>query len=181
MTIVSPSDAAWMTKVNLPVPPPVLLLPERGTTDSRLAGSHSFAAYGFGNDGNLVIDMTAFHSMTFNAASNLLNYGITEYRKASMSPTGGLSKYTYMQSLTLTADKPLTSESDLTTIPLQIHTALAFNRIHFRKSSYLDLGRNFSRDIKDPGTSYAHGNNVWLSRWEANLASSRPTWPADGV
>ncbi|CAG8975242.1 hypothetical protein HYALB_00011942 [Hymenoscyphus albidus] len=42
---------------------------------SPLGGAHSFAAYGYGNDGNLVLNMTAFNDMKFDTATSLLTYG----------------------------------------------------------------------------------------------------------
>lgn len=45
------------------------------TKVSALAGGHSFVAYGYGNDGNLVVDMAAFNSMSFDEATGLLTYG----------------------------------------------------------------------------------------------------------
>jgi hypothetical protein len=88
------------------------------------------------------------------------------------------SRTFYVQALTMTADKPFTSELAST---LFNYTTLAFNRTDITKSGYLDLWGGVSRDVKDSDTSFAHGNNLWLIRWEANKASKTPEWPADGV
>jgi hypothetical protein len=58
-------------------------------------------------------------------------------------------------------------------------TTYAFNRTDLRKSGYLDLWGGVSQDIVDGDTSYAHGNNLWLIRWEANAPTG--IWPADGI
>ncbi|KAH8667900.1 hypothetical protein BGZ61DRAFT_364993 [Ilyonectria robusta] len=87
---------------------------------------------------------------------------------------GGRAFYT--QALTTTTDHPLTFEQVRT---LYTSTTLAFNRTDLRKSGFFDLWGGVSRDISDSDTSYAHGKNLWLIRWEAN--SVDPTnYPADG-
>jgi hypothetical protein len=81
----------------------------------------------------------------------------------------------YVQSLTMTADKPLTYHLAYN---LYSHTTYAFNRTDMRKAGYLDLWGGVSRDISDSDTSYAHGNNLWLIRWEADAVAG---WPTDGI
>jgi hypothetical protein len=84
----------------------------------------------------------------------------------------------YMQSLTMTTDQRLTYDLAYT---LYEDTTYAFNRTDIRKSGYLDLWGGVSRDISDADTSYAHGKNLWLIRWEANAANATKGFPADGV
>lgn len=84
----------------------------------------------------------------------------------------------YMQSLVMTTDHPLTYDLAYT---LYEDTTYAFNRTDMRKSGYLDLWGGVSRDIADADTSYAHGKNLWLIRWEANAANPAAGFPADGV
>ncbi|KAL1627296.1 hypothetical protein SLS56_006431 [Neofusicoccum ribis] len=95
------------------------------------------------------------------------------------SPNGGSlgGRAFFTQALTVTTDAPLTYDLAYT---LFESTTYAFNRTDLRKSGFLDLWGGVSRDISDADTSYAHGANLWLIRWEANAAD--PTaWPADGV
>lgn len=95
------------------------------------------------------------------------------------APNGGSlgGRAFYTQALTVTTDAPLTYDLAYT---LFESTTFAFNRTDLRKSGFLDLWGGVSRDISDADTSYAHGNNLWLIRWDANAAD--PTnWPADGV
>ncbi|OBR13491.1 FAD binding domain-containing protein [Colletotrichum higginsianum IMI 349063] len=87
---------------------------------------------------------------------------------------GGRSFYT--QALTTTTDYPLTVEQAKI---LFESTTLAFNRTDLRKSGFLDLWGGVSRDIADEDTSYAHGKNLWLIRWEANSVDVN-NYPADG-
>lgn len=42
---------------------------------SALCGNHSFAGFGFGNDGNLVIDMASFQDMNYDPLTELFTYG----------------------------------------------------------------------------------------------------------
>lgn len=86
---------------------------------------------------------------------------------------GGRSFYT--QSLTIQTNKPLTADLAKT---LFLSTSLDFNRTDLKRSGFLDLWGGTSRHIKDTDTSYIHGNNLWLIRWEANAVS---TWPSDGI
>ncbi|TDZ61638.1 FAD-linked oxidoreductase sorD [Colletotrichum trifolii] len=88
---------------------------------------------------------------------------------------GGRSFYT--QALTTTTDHPLTEEQAKI---LFESTTLAFDRKDMRKSGFLDLWGGVSRDISDADTSYAHGKNLWLIRWEANAADANGPFPADG-
>ncbi|WYZ40011.1 hypothetical protein EsH8_IV_000352 [Colletotrichum jinshuiense] len=88
---------------------------------------------------------------------------------------GGRSFYT--QALTVTTDNPLTVEQAKI---LYESTTLAFNRTDLRKSGFLDLWGGVSRDIDDADTSYAHGKNLWLIRWEANSVDVN-SYPADGT
>ncbi|KAJ0156792.1 FAD-linked oxidoreductase [Colletotrichum tanaceti] len=88
---------------------------------------------------------------------------------------GGRSFYT--QALTTTTDHPLTVELVQTLLE---STTLAFNRTaDLRRSGFLDLWAGVSRDIDDADTSYAHGKNLWLIRWEANSVDVN-NYPADG-
>jgi hypothetical protein len=75
----------------------------------------------------------------------------------------------------MVADKPLTYDM---AYHLYSYTTYAFNRTDMRKSGYLDLWGGVSRDVSDIDTSYAHGNNLWLIRWEANAVAR---WPTDGI
>ncbi|GJC80759.1 FAD-linked oxidoreductase sorD [Colletotrichum liriopes] len=88
---------------------------------------------------------------------------------------GGRSFYT--QALTTTTDHPLTVEQAKI---LYESTTLSFNRTDLRKSGFLDLWGGVSRDISDADTSYAHGKNLWLIRWEANSVDVN-NYPADGT
>ncbi|KAL0255008.1 hypothetical protein SLS55_009534 [Diplodia seriata] len=88
---------------------------------------------------------------------------------------GGRAFYT--QALTVTTDTPLTYDQAYT---LYESTTFAFNRTDLRKSGFLDLWGGVSRDVADADTSYAHGNNLWLIRWDANAADVN-AWPTDGV
>lgn len=95
------------------------------------------------------------------------------------SPNGGSlgGRAFYTQALTVTADAPLTYDTAYT---LFESTTYNFSRTDLRKSGFLDLWGGVSRDVFDADTSYAHGNNLWLIRWEANAAD--PTaWAEDGV
>jgi hypothetical protein len=83
----------------------------------------------------------------------------------------------YTQALTMTTDNPLTYDLIYT---LYNSTTYSFNRTDLRKSGFLDLWGGVSRDISDSDTSYAHGKNLWLIRWEANAVDSTK-FPADGV
>ncbi|KAL0931081.1 berberine-like protein [Colletotrichum truncatum] len=93
-------------------------------------------------------------------------------------PEGGTlgGRAFYTQALTTTTDHPLTLEQAKT---LFESTTLAFNRTDLRKSGFLDLWGGVSRDISDADTSYAHGKNLWLIRWEANSVDAS-NYPADG-
>ncbi|KAK8190977.1 hypothetical protein IWZ00DRAFT_469874 [Phyllosticta capitalensis] len=92
-------------------------------------------------------------------------------------PNGGDSpgRAFYVQSLTLTADKPFTH--DLATT-LYKYTTYAFKREDMKKSGYLDLWGGTTRNIKDTESAFIHGNNLWLIRWQADAVKD---WPADGV
>ncbi|KAH7058789.1 hypothetical protein B0J12DRAFT_772444 [Macrophomina phaseolina] len=95
------------------------------------------------------------------------------------APNGGTlgGRAFYTQALTITADAPLTYDLAYT---LFESTTYNFSRTDLRKSGFLDLMGGVSRDVSDADTSYAHGNDLWLIRWEANAAD--PTaWPEDGV
>ncbi|KAM5349531.1 hypothetical protein ACJ41O_006036 [Fusarium nematophilum] len=94
------------------------------------------------------------------------------------APNGGSlgGRAFYTQALTTTTDHPLTLEQAKI---LFESTTLAFNRTDLRKSGFLDLWGGVSRDIADSDTSYAHGKNLWLIRWEANSVDVN-NYPADG-
>ncbi|KAF5674975.1 berberine bridge enzyme [Fusarium heterosporum] len=86
----------------------------------------------------------------------------------------GISSF-YIQSLAVT--KPLTQEQAQI---LFESTTLKFNRTDMRKFGYLDLWGGVSRDISDSDTSFAHGKNFWLIRWDANSLNPL-SYPADGI
>jgi FAD/FMN-containing dehydrogenase len=94
-------------------------------------------------------------------------------------PNGGTSpgRAMYTQALTMTTDNPLTYDLIHT---LYNSTTYSFNRTDLRKSGFLDLWGGVSRDIEDCDTSYAHGKNLWLIRWEANAVNAS-NFPQDGV
>ncbi|RSM01992.1 hypothetical protein CDV31_011075 [Fusarium ambrosium] len=94
------------------------------------------------------------------------------------SPTGGSlgGRAFYTQALTTTTDHPLTLEQAQL---LFESTSLSFNRTDLRKSGFLDLWGGVSRNIKDSDTSYTHGKNLWLIRWEANSVDVN-NYPDDG-
>ncbi|KAK2031002.1 FAD binding domain-containing protein [Colletotrichum zoysiae] len=87
---------------------------------------------------------------------------------------GGRSFYT--QALTTTTDHPLTVEQAKV---LYKSTSFSFNRTGLRKSGFIDLWGGVSREICDTDTSFAHGKNLWLIRWEASAVDVN-TYPADG-
>lgn len=94
------------------------------------------------------------------------------------APDGGSlgGRAFYTQALTLTTDNPLTY--DLAHILFE-STTYAFNRTDLRKSGFLDLwGGSPARALADADTAYAHADNLWLVRWDANAVDA---WPADGV
>ncbi|KAM0326323.1 hypothetical protein ACHAQA_006923 [Verticillium albo-atrum] len=96
------------------------------------------------------------------------------------SPTGGAlgGRAFYTQALTTTTDNPLTP-AQITT--LFNATAITFNRTDIRKSGFLDLWGGISRDISDADTAYAHGNNLWLIRWDGGSLNNDTPFPADGL
>lgn len=107
-------------------------------------------------------------------------YTLDTYVATGLNLTdGGVSagRAFYTQALTITTDHPLTY--DLIHI-LYNTTTYSFNRTDMRKSGFLDLWGGVSRDVSDSDTSYAHGKNLWLIRWEANSVNSA-SYPADGV
>lgn len=90
---------------------------------------------------------------------------------------GGPGRAFYGQALTTTTDNPLTYES---VYALFNYTTFAFNRTDLRKSGLLDLWGGVSSEVSDADTSYAHGNNLWLIRWDANAVDATAPYPADG-
>ncbi|WDK15321.1 FAD binding domain-containing protein [Colletotrichum graminicola] len=82
----------------------------------------------------------------------------------------------YTQSLTTTTDRPLTVEQAKV---LYESTSFSFNRTDMRKSGFIDLWGDVSRDISDTDTSFAHGKNLWLIRWDFNSVDVN-SYPADG-
>ncbi|PVH78519.1 Glucooligosaccharide oxidase [Cadophora sp. DSE1049] len=95
-------------------------------------------------------------------------------------PNGGASagRSFYTQALTTTTDAPLTA--DLVRTLFQ-RTILDFNRTDIRRSGLMDLWGGVSRDLVDADTSYAHGSNLWLIRFDTNLPTATNPFPADGV
>lgn len=95
------------------------------------------------------------------------------------SPTGGElgGRAFYTQSLTTAADHPLTLKQITTLINA---TSTSFNRPDMKNSGYLDLWGGVSRDVQDKDTAYAHGNNLWLIRWDPYSLDSG-NYPSDGV
>ncbi|KAH8674607.1 hypothetical protein BGZ60DRAFT_526564 [Tricladium varicosporioides] len=149
---------------------------------SLTAPPYSGVGYFYGDPGNfdtavkpLMDCLPSYANMT----KNVFDFWSQEsYTSPGINLTDGGSspgRSLYMQSLCLTADKPLTY--DLAYL-LYEKTTYAFNRTDMRKSGYLDLWGGVSRDISDGDTAYAHGNNLWLIRWEANAVGE---WPTDGV
>ena len=90
---------------------------------------------------------------------------------------GGPGRAFYGQALTTTTDNPLTYDS---VYALFNHTTFSFDRTDLRKSGLLDLWGGVSNQVSDADTSYAHGNNLWLIRWDANAVNSTAPYPADG-
>ncbi|KAK0111695.1 hypothetical protein ONS95_002039 [Cadophora gregata] len=84
----------------------------------------------------------------------------------------------YVQSLTTTTDAPLTAPLVQTLFQRVISD---FNRTDLRRSGLIDLWGGVSRDVADADTSYAHGNNLWLIRFDTNLPVATNAYPADGV
>ncbi|KAK1598966.1 FAD binding domain-containing protein [Colletotrichum navitas] len=90
---------------------------------------------------------------------------------------GALSERSfYTQSLTITTDHPLTVEQAKV---LYESTDFSFNRTDMRKSGFIDLWGGVSRDISDTDTSFGHGKNLWLIRWESSSVDIT-SYPADG-
>lgn len=92
--VIAPADTEWSSvsqawQLRITTSPTLMAYPANNaelasvlacaltseTKVSALAGGHSFVAYGYGNDGNLVVDMAAFNSMSFDEATGLLTYG----------------------------------------------------------------------------------------------------------
>lgn len=90
---------------------------------------------------------------------------------------GGPGRAFYGQALTTTTDNPLTYES---VYALFNYTTFAFNRTDLKKSGLLDLWGGISSEVSDADTAYAHGNNLWLIRWDANSVDATLPYPADG-
>ena len=84
----------------------------------------------------------------------------------------------YIQSLTTTTDAPLTAPIVRTLFQRVI---LDFNRTDVRRSGLIDMWGGVSRDLVDADTSYAHGSNLWLIRFDTNLPTATNPFPADGV
>ncbi|EKD16947.1 putative glucooligosaccharide oxidase [Drepanopeziza brunnea f. sp. 'multigermtubi' MB_m1] len=95
-------------------------------------------------------------------------------------PQGGTSppRTFYIQSLTTTADHPLSLE----TVTLAFQRATVdFDRPDLKSSGFFDIYGGFSKNVKDSDHAHAIGNVLWFIRMDTNTMKNDDPWPVDGT
>lgn len=95
-------------------------------------------------------------------------------------PDGGTSppRSFFLQSLVMTIDNPFTEE---TVRALFENVAYGFKFDGLSRSGTIDLWGGVSSQYQDGQTSFVHGNNLWLVRFDCNLRNTTQPYPEGGV